>query len=79
MECVGTMEHELTGGEREEREEQRREEQRRAEKRQTKMKRQKAHFAKDVRAATYTHLGDTMDFETDTRALEKLSRTPSYI
>ena len=77
MECV--VEHELVCGEREERKEQRQEDQRRAEKRRKEIERQKAHFAKDVRGGTRTHVGKTMDFETGTRALGKVSRTLSYI
>ena len=78
MECVGMLEHELVCGEREEIEEQTHEQQRRAEKRRNEMERQKVHFAKDVRGGTYTHVGKTTDLETGTRALEKLSRMPSY-
>ena len=64
---------------REKREEQTEEEQRRADKTRKEMKRHQACFAKDVRGGTYTHVGKTIDSETGTRALEKLSRTPSYI
>ena len=38
-----------------------------------------AYFAKDARGGTYTHVGESIGFETGTRALEKLSRTPSYV
>ena len=79
MECVGMLEHELVCGEREEIEEQRQEKQRRPQKRQKEMERQKAPFEKDVRGGMYTHVWKARRFKTGTRALDKLSWTPSYI
>ena len=73
MGCVGMLEHELVRGERDKIDQQRQEKQRRAEKGHN------AQLANGVCGGTCTHVGQTIDFETGTRALEKLSRTPSYI